>query len=67
MVGKGACSQVDNFSLILGTHTVEGEKVLPEVVLKLATRVIKEKGSEEGGRKVGRYGSTKEGREKGSR
>lgn len=56
-MGKGACSQVDNFSLILGTHTVEGEKVLPEVILKLATPVIKEKGREgqrEGGRSAGK-------------
>lgn len=62
LVGKGACSLAGNFSLILGTHTVEGEKVLPEVVLKLATHVIKEKGrGREEGRQIGEYKGRRKG------
>ena len=64
LLGKGACSQVDNFSLILGTQKVEGEKVLPEVVLKLAARNQREgkgRGKEEG-RQIGEYKGREGGR-----
>lgn len=45
-VGRGTCRQAGSFNSILGTHMVEGENVLQELVLKLAMAYmyIKEQG-----------------------